>query len=89
MSSDGEPVLGAGLKCSESQQAGEVNRRLIGGHPSTLALAGSGAAKCAGTNDDRGIFSRTENFFAKSPFRERLPPFWHEPFLDRFLGEEA
>jgi hypothetical protein len=59
----GQPVLGAGLKCSECQQAGEVNRRLIGGHPTTLALAGSAAAKCAGTNADSGIFSRTKKFF--------------------------
>src|SRR5262249_34494821 len=30
-----------------------------------------------------------ENFFAKTPFTERLPPLWAEPFLDRFLSEGA
>jgi hypothetical protein len=30
-----------------------------------------------------------ENFCAKTPSTERLPPFWGKPFLDRFLGEGA
>src|SRR5262249_20612684 len=37
-----------------------------------------------------GISPGTKNFFAKTSFTQRLPPFGgQKPFLDRFLGEGA
>jgi hypothetical protein len=69
-----------------SAQLGRMENRMKRAFPTVAAQA----RDCSRTQAPTAESSpEPENFFAKTPSTERLPPFWGKPFLDRFLGEGA